>query len=83
MSSALTDDQVILKAQQLYLINSHSNTLYDTIPHASRPSTTQPRPTPGLHVDVIVDVVINSAMNQMVDKMGLITINQPHLLINP
>ena len=83
MSSALTDDQVILKAQQLYLIYSHSNTLYDTIPHASGPSANQPRPTPGLHVDVILDVVINSAMNQMVDKMGLIVVCQPHNLINP
>ena len=63
MSSALTDDQVILKAQQLDLIYSHSNTLYDTIPHASIPSTNQSRPTPRLHVDATVDVVINREMN--------------------
>ena len=83
MPGALVDDQVILKEHQLDLIYSHSNTLYDTIPHASIPSTNQSRPTHGLHVDVIIYVVINSAMNQMVDKIGLITISQPHLLINP
>ena len=83
MPSALTDAQVILKAQQLDLIYSHSNTLYDTLPHASGPSTNQPIPTPVLHVDLIADVVIKSAMNQMVDKMGLITISQPCLLIDP
>ena len=38
MGGAITEEQVIARAQYLDLVYSHSSTLYDLIPNAPRPS---------------------------------------------
>ena len=44
MGGAVTEEQAISHAQYLDLVYSQSGTLYDLIPHASRPTTDPSRP---------------------------------------
>ena len=54
MGGAITEEKAISRAQYLDLVYSQSETLYDLIPQAPRPSTDPTKPPTEVHVDGIV-----------------------------
>jgi ribosomal protein L44E len=83
MSGAVTEEQVILRAQQLDLIYSQSGTLYDIIPHAHRPSYDPQRPTPGPHADGIIGTVSTPSISHVTDQMGKLSVNPATAVSQP
>ena len=69
MSRAVTEEDVIRHAQHLDLIYSKSDTLYDIIPQAPRPSNETPRPAAGPHDDGVIGFVSSSVVNQIVKQL--------------
>jgi hypothetical protein len=53
MGGVVTEEKAISRAQYLDLVYSQSDTLYDMIPHAPRPSNDLTRPAlePGFHFE--------------------------------
>ena len=74
MSGAITEEELILRAQQLDLIYAQSGTLYELIPHASRPTFDLTKPLPGPHADGVIGSV-QAAVNQVARRMGQMTMN--------
>lgn len=65
LSSAVTEDQFIRRAQHLHLIYSQSGTLYELLPHA--PGNLNPPATqlPRAHVDGLVGTTSNVVVKQL------------------
>ena len=63
MSGAGTEEDVIRRAQHLDLIYSQSDTLYDIIPNAPRPSNDIPQMTPGPHADDVIGFVSTTSVS--------------------
>ena len=59
LSGAVTEEQVILRAQHLDLVYSQSGVLYDILLNALRSWQELPRSSPGPHADGIVGSVAN------------------------
>ena len=57
MSRSMTEDQLIHSAQQMDLIYSQSDTLYDLIPLAARPAYDPAKPPKGPYVDGVIGYV--------------------------
>ena len=74
MSGAITEEELILRAQQLNLIYAQSGTLYELIPHASRPTYDLTKPLPGPHADGVIGSVQES-INQVAGRMGQMTMH--------
>jgi len=74
MSGAITEEELILRAQQLDLIYAQSGTLYELIPHASRPTFDLTKPLPGPHADGVIGFV-QVAVDQVAGRMGQMTMN--------
>ena len=74
MSGAVTEEDVIRRAQHLDLIYSQSGTLYDIIPNAPRPSNETPRTTPGAHADGVIGSITTSSVSQVVGQLGQLAI---------
>ena len=66
MSGAITEEDVIRRAQHLDLIYSQLGTLYDIIPQAPRPSNDKPQTAPGPHDDGVLVYVSTSSISQVV-----------------
>ena len=78
MSGAVTEEDVIRRAQHLDLIYSQSGTLYDIIPNAPRPSNETPRTTPGAHADGVIGSVSTTSVSQVARQLGqLALIDKP------
>ena len=69
MSGAVTEEDVIRHAQHLDLIYSQSDTLYDIIPNAPRPSNDIPRMTPGPHADGVIGSVSTISVSQVARQL--------------
>jgi len=80
MSGALTEEEVILLAQQLDLIYSQSSTLYDILPNALHPSTEQPKPTLNPHAYGVIGSVNNTIVDKVIEKLGQMSIHSPTTL---
>ena len=63
MSGAVTEEDVIRRAQHLDLIYSQSSTLYDIIPNAPRPSNDIPRMAPGPHANDVIGFVSTTSVS--------------------
>lgn len=74
MSGAITEEDLILRAQQLDLIYAQSGTLYELIPHASRPTFDLTKPLPGPHANGVIGSV-QAAVDQVAGRMGQMTMN--------
>jgi hypothetical protein len=74
MSRAVIEEDVIRRAQHLDLIYSQYGTLYDIIPQASFPSNDKSQPAPGPHANGVIGSVSSSIVNQVVRKLGQLTI---------
>jgi hypothetical protein len=70
MSGAVTEEDVIRRAQHLDLIYSQSDTLYDIIPNAPRPSNNIPRTTPGPHADSVIGSVSTTSVSQVSGQLS-------------
>ena len=57
MSGAMNEEQLIYSSQQMDLIYSQSDTLYDLIPLVVRPASNPSRPSKGIHVDGVIGYV--------------------------
>ena len=68
MSGAVTEEDVIRRAQHLDLIYSQSSTLYDIIPQAPRPSNNKPQTAPGPHADGVIVFVSTTSISQVADN---------------
>lgn len=66
MSGAVTEEDVIRRAQHLDLIYSKSGTLYDIIHHAPQPSNDKPRIALGPHADDVICSISASTISQVV-----------------
>ena len=78
MSRAVTEEDVIRRAQHLDLIYSQSSTLYDIIPNAPQPSNDQPRTSPRPHADCVIGFVYATSVNQVAGQLGqLALIDKP------
>jgi hypothetical protein len=64
------EEQAILCAQHLDLIHSHSDTLYDIILHASRPSIGPHKMNLGPHVDGVVGSISSAYVGQLAEQLG-------------
>ena len=69
MSRAVTEEDVIRRAQHLDLIYSQSDTLYDIIPNAPRPSNDIPQTTPGPHADGVIGSVSTTSVSQVAGQL--------------
>jgi hypothetical protein len=65
MFRAVTEEDVIRRAQHLDLIYSQSGTLYDIIPQAPQPSNDKPRTVPRPHADGVIGYVCASTISQV------------------
>ena len=74
MSGAVTEEDIIGRAQHLDLIYSQSGTLYDIILQAPRPSNDKPRTAPGPHVDGVIGYVSTTSISQVARKLGQLAI---------
>ena len=74
MSGAVTEEDVIKHAQHLDLIYSQSDTLYDIIPQAPRPSNDKPRTTPRPHAHGVIGFVSTTSVNQVSRQLGQLAI---------
>jgi len=74
MVGVTTEEQAILHAQHLDLIFSQLDTLYDIIPNAPHPSIDPRQPHPGPHVNSVVGSIYHAPVNQLLDKMGQLSI---------
>ena len=70
MSRAITEEDIIRRAQHLDLIYSQSGTPYDIIPQALRPSNDKPQTTPGPHANGVIGSVFASTISQVPKKLG-------------
>jgi hypothetical protein len=70
MSGAVTEEDVIRRAQHLDLIYSQSGTLYDIIPNAPRPSNDTSRTTPGPHADGVIGSISTTSVSQVAGQLG-------------
>ena len=78
MSGAVTKKDVIRHAQHLDLIYSQSDTLYDIIPNAPRPSNDIPRTAPGSHVDGVIGFISTTSVSQVAEQLGQLALtNKP------
>lgn len=81
MSGAVTEEDVIRRAQHLDLIYSQSSTLYDIILQAPQPSNDKPRTTPRPHADGVIGSVSTTSVSQVVEQLGQLAItNKPTLM---
>ena len=74
MSGAITEEDIIRRAQHLDFIYSQSGTLYDIILQAPCPSNDKSRIALGPHVDDVIGYVSTSIVNQVVRKLGQLAI---------
>jgi len=74
MSGAITEEELILRAQQLDLIYAQSDTLYELIPHASRPTFDLTKPLPGPHANGVIGSV-QASVDQVARRMGQMSMN--------
>ena len=70
MSRAVTEEDVIRRAQHLDLIYSQSDTLYDIIPNAPRPSNDLPQTALGPHADGVIGYVSATSVTQVAGQLG-------------
>ena len=70
MSGAVIEEDVIRRAQHLDLIYSQSDTLYDIIPQAPRPSNDKPRTAPGPHANRMIGFVSTTSVSQVARQLG-------------
>ena len=54
LSGVNTEEEAILRAQQLDLVYSQYRVLYDILPNAPRAETDPTRPKPGVHADGVI-----------------------------
>jgi hypothetical protein len=78
MVGETTKVQSIMHAQHLYLIYSHSDTIYDIISHASRLLEDPRIPNPRPHVDGVVGYLSYASVGQLADQMSHMS-NSSHL----
>ena len=74
MSGAITEEDVIRRAQHLDLIYSQSGTLYDIILQAPRLLNDKPRTAPGPHVDGMIGFVSTTFVSEVVGQLGQLAI---------
>lgn len=74
LSGVVTEEQVLLKAQQLDLVYFQSIMLYEILPNAPRFDTDPTKPASGPHVDRVIGSVGNAAVNQVANQMGQMSI---------
>ena len=60
-----TEEEAILRAQQLDLIYAQSGILYEIIPEAPRSTHSVKKPKPGPHADGVVGFVSSSTMESL------------------
>ena len=65
MSGVVIEEDVIRHAQHLDLIYSQSDTLYDIISQAPRPSNDKPQTAPGPHADDVIGYVSATFVSQV------------------
>lgn len=75
MSRVITEEQVILHAQHLYLIYPQYCTLYDIIPDALRFSIDSFSPNPGPHTNDMVGFVSHALVGQLSGKLSQMAIS--------
>lgn len=80
MSGAVKEEDVIRCAQHLDLIYSQSNTLYDIIPQAPRPSNDKPWTALGPHADVMIGFVSTTSVSQVSGQLGQLAITDKFAL---
>lgn len=83
MSRDVTKEQVICRAQHLYLMYFQVGTLYNIIPHAPQTLYEKPRPMPGPHVDGVVGSIYPTAVYQLARKISQMTIAENPTAIEP
>ena len=76
MGGVVTEEQAISRAQYLDLVYSQSCTLYDLIPHASRPSTNPSRPATEPPADGILGSIQTQTMAKSSKKQATTPSNQ-------
>ena len=74
MSRAVTEEDIIKRAQHLDLIYSQSGSLYDIIPQAPRPSNEKPQTTPRPHADSVIGSVCTTSISQVIGQLGQLAI---------
>lgn len=68
LSRVTTEEEAIIRAQQLDLVYSQSRVLYDILPNAPRAEMDPMKFVPGPHADGVVDSVQNTAAQQNVNQ---------------
>ena len=74
MSGAVTEEDVIRRAQHLDLIYSQSGFLYDIIPQTPRPSNDKPQTAPRPHVDGVIGSVSTTFVTQVSGQLDQLAI---------
>jgi hypothetical protein len=59
MGGVVTEEEAITRAQYLDFFYSHSGTLYELIPNATRATNDPSKPSSSLHVDGVISSVKN------------------------
>ena len=74
LSGVTTEEEAILRAQQLDLVYSQSRVLYQIFPNAPRAETDPTKPTPGPHADGVIGSTAN-AVSQVANAMGQLSLH--------
>ena len=73
-SGVTSEEESILRAQQLELIYSQSGILYEIIPEAPRPTNDAEKPKPGPHVDGVVGSVNSPTVESLAKQLHELSI---------
>ena len=68
LSGVTTEEEAIIRAQQLDLVYSQSRVLYDILPNAPRTETDPTKFVPGPHTDGVVCSIQNTVARQNVNQ---------------
>ena len=71
-----SEEEAILRAQQLDLIYSQSGILYEIIPEAQRPSHEAEKPKPGPHADGVVGSVNSPTVESLTKQLHQLSVKQ-------
>src|SRR5713226_4290285 len=75
-SGVTSEEEAILRAQQLDLIYSQSGILYEIIPEAPRPSHEAGKPKPGPHADGVVGSVTSPTVESLTKQLHQLSVKQ-------
>ena len=73
------EEEAILRAQQLDLIYSQSNILYEILPDAPRPTHSVEKPKPGPHADGVVGSVKYPTMESLAKQLHELSVKHSTL----